>query len=168
MTDPTTKAELLQKMEEGWNTFHAYVSTLTPAQLTEPKDAAGWSAKDHLIHLAVWQDGVSAVLEQKGETRPGAMGLDAETWAQDFDAMNAVIQQQNRDLPVETVLERLRAAHTRMFNLVSALPEEALFLPYKRYDPSSKRRRPIIGWIVADSYAHYAEHTPWIQAIVAS
>lgn len=165
--DPTSKAELLEKMKQGWETFHGYVSRLTPAQITEPKDAAGWSAKDHLMHLAVWQDGVSALLEQKGETRWGAMGLDTETWAKDFDAMNAVIQQQHRDLSPESVLERLQSAHLRMLNLVQTLPEEVLFYPYQHYDPASDQEEPIIGWVVADSYEHYAEHPPWIEAIVA-
>jgi uncharacterized protein (TIGR03083 family) len=165
--DPTSKTELLQEMEQGWATFSAFIDSLTPDQLTRPTDAAGWTAKDHLIHLALWQDGISVLLEQKGETRWGAMGLDEATWAKDFDEMNAVIQQQNRDLPLETVLERLRGAHTRMFNLVSTLPEAALFYPYKHYDPNSTQSAPIIGWIVADSYEHYAEHTPWIAAIAA-
>lgn len=166
--DPTTKAELLEKMDEGWQSFQQFLVTLSPTQLTEPRDAAGWSVKDHLIHLAVWQDGVTALLEQKGETRWGAMGLTDADWTLDFDQRNAVIQQRNQDLPPEVVLARLQTAHDRMLKCVRELPEAALFYPYQHYDSASTQSGPIIGWIVADSYEHYAEHTPWIQAIIAT
>jgi uncharacterized protein (TIGR03083 family) len=166
--DPTSKAELIQKMEIGWADLDTFIRSLTPAQLTQPTDAAGWTVKDHLIHLVPWQDGISAILEQQGETRAAAMGLDAATWGKDMDEVNAIMQQQSRDLPMETVLERLQGAHQRMLKVVMSLPEEALFYPYKHYDPTSTYTDPIIGWIVGDGYEHYAEHIPWMQAIVSS
>lgn len=168
MTDPTTKAELVRYMEEGWQTFHNFVTGLTLTQLVKPRDAAGWNVKDHLIHLAIWQDGVSALLEQNGETRWGAMGLTAEQWTLDFDQRNTIIQEQNRDLPPEIVLTRLQAAHHRMMKCVQQLPEAALFYPYQHYDPTTTQSTPIISWIVADSYEHYAEHIPWIEIIIAA
>jgi hypothetical protein len=164
--DPQSKAELIQKMETGWDMLDTFIRSLTPAQLTQPTDAAGWTVKDHLMHLVPWQDGVSALLEQQGESRAAAMGLDDATWGKDMDEVNAIMQQHDRDLPLETVLQRLRGAHERMLSRVMALPEEALFYPYQQYDPASSYTDPIIGWIVGDSYEHYAEHIPWMQAIV--
>ncbi len=169
MTDfqtPTTKAELLHNLEQEWADFHAYIRSLTPEQLTQPRDAAGWSAKDHLIHLALWQDGVSALLERKGETRAAAMGLDAAEWGREMDEVNAIMQRMHRDLPLDDALARLQGAHERMHRIITALPEAALFLPYTDYDPSMPRDNPILDWIVGDSYEHYAEHRPWIAAIV--
>jgi hypothetical protein len=170
MTDfqlPTTKADLLHDLEQGWADFYAYIGSLTPEQLTVPRDAAGWSVKDHLIHIALWQDGISALLEQKGEPRYAGMGIDAETWELELDEVNAAMQQKYRDLPLDVVLARLRAAYERMHRNITALPEAALFLPYTHYDPSMPRDNPIIGWIVGDSHEHYAEHRPWIEAIIA-
>jgi hypothetical protein len=169
MTDfqtPTTKAALLRDMEQGWGEFDAYISSLTPEQLTAPRDAPGWSVKDHLIHIALWQDGVSALLEQKGEARHEGMGIDAETWDLELDEVNAAMQHKYRDLPLDEVLTRLRAAYERMHRNITTLPEAALFLPYTHYDPSEPDDNPIIDWIVGDSHEHYAEHRPWIEAIV--
>jgi hypothetical protein len=44
MTDATqiTKAELLKRMEEQYNTYEQHFSKLSEAQLTEPTDAADW------------------------------------------------------------------------------------------------------------------------------
>jgi hypothetical protein len=163
---PTTKAELLHNLEQGWADFHAYISSLTPEQLTQPRDAAGWSVKDHLIHIALWQDGISALLEQKGETRAAAMGLAAAEWGRDIDEVNGIMQAQSRDLPLDTVLARLRGAYERMHRVISESPEGAAFAPYNTYAPDSDRTAPILDWIIGDSYEHYAEHRPWIAAIV--
>ena len=55
-------AELLSRTKLGWDSLQAYIKSLTPEQLTVPTDPAGWTVKDHLIHLAVWEDGIVAVL----------------------------------------------------------------------------------------------------------
>lgn len=168
MTDfqtPSTKADLLRELEQGWADFHTYIASLTPEQLIMPRDAAGWSIKDHLVHLAMWQNGVSALLEQQGEPRWAGMGIDAKTWDLELDDLNAAMQQKYRDLPLDEGLARLREAYERMHHIVVALPEDALFMPYTHYDPTMPRDNPIIDWVVGDSYEHYAEHRPWIEAI---
>src|SRR5437868_10712543 len=82
---PMSKAELLAKIDQGWNDFQAYLMTLTPIQVTVPTDAAGWTALDHIIHLADWENGVLALLNK--QDRAAAMGVDKATWAtQEFDA----------------------------------------------------------------------------------
>lgn len=170
MTDfqtPISKAAVLHNLEQGWSDFHAYISSLTPEQLTVPRDAAGWSVKDHLIHLALWQNGISALLEGQGEPRYAGMGIDATTWGLEMDDVNAAMQQKYRELTLDEVLARLREAHERMHRIITTLPEEALFMPYSHYDPTLPRDAPIVEWIVGDSYEHYAEHRPWIEAIVA-
>ncbi|MBL8162006.1 MAG: maleylpyruvate isomerase N-terminal domain-containing protein, partial [Anaerolineae bacterium] len=46
-----TKAEVLHNMDDGWQSFEAYLRTLSDEQMTVPKDAVGWTVKDHLTHL---------------------------------------------------------------------------------------------------------------------
>lgn len=167
MSDETniSKTELLSNMQRGWNELDAYVQSLSEAQLTGPTDAASWTAKDHLMHLAVWADGITAMLN--GEVRRERMGLDAETWAsRDFDRMNAVIQQAHQDKPLAEVLTALHDAHHALYIKAQSLSDDDLRRPYNYFDPTSPQDRPIIGWIIGDSYGHYEEHIPWIEAIV--
>jgi|SRR5690606_18664071 len=160
-----SRAELLRNMEQGWEKLDAYIKTLSSAQLTGPTDAAGWTAKDHLMHLAVWANGVAHLLD--GGVRREKMGVDAETWAsRDFDRINAVIQQAYKDKPLSEVLGALREAHNTLYAKAQALSDEDLRRPYNYFDPTSPQDRPIIGWIINDSYGHYEEHMPWIDAIV--
>jgi hypothetical protein len=160
------KAELLEKINAGWDEFQTYVATLSPADFTSNIDAAGWTVKDHMMHLAVWEDGIRALLD--GQSRHHHMGLDDTTWETgDFDMMNAVIQQQHRDKPLDEVLAALRDAHTGLMAKLDTLSNDDLQRPYNTYQPDPKRVDPVINWIEGDTYAHYAAHQPWIAAIVA-
>jgi hypothetical protein len=154
------KAELLEKMRTGWNELLAFIATLTPEQMSTPTDAAGWTMKDHLMHLAVWQEGVYALLE--GRDRAAAMGVPQDVWDRfEFDEINAVIQQKHRDKTVAEVLQHLHAVKDKFHAKVEGLTEEELARP----NPASPAGTQMIQYVQGDSYAHYAEHIPWMRAI---
>jgi hypothetical protein len=163
-----TKAEVLHNMDKGWAAFDAYLKTLSAEQMTVPKDAAGWTVKDHLTHIAVWASGITTLLRRSG-SRQEAMGLDDETWnSRDFDRMNATIQQQHAAQPLAEVLAHLAQAHSGLREAVAALADDELYKPYTYFqaDPNRTDDTPILEWIRGDSYAHYTEHRAWIEAIV--
>jgi hypothetical protein len=165
--DEISKDNLLRRMREGWETFQNYIGTLSEEQLTGPMDAAGWTAKDHLIHLAMWEDGIYALLN--GQPRYEAMGVDRTTWEKgDVDETNAVIQKRYRDMPLEEVRQTFRRVHERLMTKIESMGEAELLLPYRHYAPDSDREQPVFWWIVGNTFGHYEEHTPWIAAIVES
>jgi uncharacterized protein (TIGR03083 family) len=163
--EPVNKDNLFRRIKAGWDEFHAYLDTLTEEQMTVPTDAAGWTVKDHIIHLAKWEAGIAAVLE--GKSRAEAMGIDDSMWGQGYDPINAVIQRKYRDIPLETVLETFQQTHDRLLRDIEALSDEDLMLPYNHFVPESDREHPLVASIVGNSFEHYKEHTPWIAAIVA-
>jgi uncharacterized protein (TIGR03083 family) len=153
-------------MEKGWNEFQAYLNTLTEAQMTGPTDAAGWTVKDHLVHLTVWEDGMNAVFEKT--SRRERMGLDEATWASDdYDQQNAVIQQQHKSKSVAEVRRMFEEAHNRLVANIKRLANADLVRPYRYYQPDSTAEHPVYANVVGNSYGHYEEHQPWIEAIVA-
>src|SRR5690606_39158975 len=119
------KAELLKRINEGWDKLQAYIATLKPEQLTEPTDENGWTGKDHLIHLAVWEDGIDALLNK--QIRHQRMGLADGMWGNaHVDVINAHIQAQHRDKSLETVeVERL-ASHQGLIQTIESLSDEDL------------------------------------------
>jgi uncharacterized protein (TIGR03083 family) len=152
-------------MERGWNDFDAYLNTLAEEQLTTPTDAAGWTAKDHVIHLAIWEAGIFALLN--AQPRWEGMGIDRETFvSDDFDRMNAVIQQRYRDMALDEVLKTFRDGHQRLVAKIQSMSDEDLQLPYRHYQPDSDRDAPVWHLISGNTFGHYEEHTPWIAAIV--
>lgn len=164
--EPVTIANMTRHINDGWAELQAFIATLTPAQMTEAMDAAGWTVKDHLIHLAVWQDGITALL--KGEPRLGTMGVDEATWEQGHDAVNALIQSQHRAMPLNDVLATLERSHDSIITTLATMRDDDLMLPYEHFDATQTREYPIFAYIVGNSFEHYREHIPWMRAIVDS
>src|SRR5215213_5830363 len=145
------KAELLTKTQASWDALNTYVATLTEEQLTQLTDAAGWTVKDHLIHLAVWEDGIWALLNKRD--RATEMGVDAETWKRwNFDEINAVIQRQHKNESSEVVEQRRQASHQRFVKQIEATTEADLARPVRDFQANSSGNTPMIEVITGDAF----------------
>jgi len=164
--EPTTVKELLQRIEKSWNTFYAYIDTLSEAQLTQPTDAAGWTAKDHLIHIAMWEDTLNAMLEKSPMWEH--MGIEKAIWyGRDIDRINAIVQKRLQDMPLDEVRQTHREVHQRLISQIAALTDADLQNPVSDYQTDSTSSRPILRNFISDTCEAYEEHTPWIAAIVS-
>lgn len=169
--DAITVTNLLARMDAAYTDFAAYVDGLSDEQLVARADAAGWSAKDHLIHLAVWARGIAAALDRK--PRWEAMGVSRDDWRSmeatgSYDELNEAIRARHADRSPGDVRADLAAAHAALRDRVATLKDEDLMRPYSHYQSwATDRKEPIVGFIMGNSAGHYAEHRPWIEAIVA-
>ncbi len=156
-------------MDNGLAAFLTELDRLSDAQMTEPKDKAGWNVRDHLSHLTAWMDGITALLQR--ENRWAAMGLQGEPERPlDFDTINAEIAGQHRHETPAEARARLVESHRRITAAMEALDEEALYAPYDRFVPpfTGNDGRPIVDYILGDSVDHYEEHLVFIRAIIES
>jgi hypothetical protein len=162
-----SKAVLILHMESGWEEFDRYIKSLTTEQLTGPVDAVGWTVRDHILHLAIWEESVCGLLD--GEPRWDSFGIDRETWeSHSYDRINEAIQQKHQAITVAEVLHMFREAHEHLVSRTKALTDEDLLKPYRVYQPDSSKEDPVYNWISGNSFEHYAEHRPWIEAILAA
>jgi uncharacterized protein (TIGR03083 family) len=160
-----TTSALLDRIQQAWDSFQAYLATLTPEQLTVPTDRAGWSAKDHVIHVARWEEGMLALLNS--ENRHEAMGVDEATWmGHDVDAINAVLFARDKHLSLGDVLATSRDIHQRLVDRVAAMSDEEIALPYEHFQPGSDNETPVFAYIVGNTFEHYPDHQKWIDALV--
>jgi uncharacterized damage-inducible protein DinB len=161
-----SKAGLLRHIAESRARLDDIVSPLSEPELTEPGDE-GWSVKDHLAHLAAWEESLLALLE--GRDRDAALGLPPATLEagnRDVDWVNARIFEQNQEKPLDQVLEEYRASHARVLAAIGRLSDADLLRPYSSFQPGSEDERPVINWINGDTWEHDDEHLGWITAIL--
>jgi len=163
---PKTTAELLSLVDQAWAALEGAVARLEPARLTDTRDAAGWAVKDHLIHVAAWEDFLLARLT--GRPTHEALGLDKDALAQDEDTQNAAIFALHRHRPLGDVLEAARASHRATRARLAALDDGAVAGSVADIVPPGAERdeRPAADWIAGNTWEHYNAHLGWIRDLV--
>ena len=166
-TNPPTRAEIVRRMNERCGFVEALVVGHSEAQLTELRDAAGWSVKDHLAHLAPWAFGMADLLIKR--PRWFAMGLTLEQWDANFetDAMTELLYEADKNRSLADVMTLFRSANTRLAWAVETLESDAnLLMPYRRFQPFEQPPNdsadPIWPRLVGNSFGHIDEHLEWI------
>jgi hypothetical protein len=158
---PKTKDELVERIRSARAELQETLDRLSDEQLAQPGPDGGWSAKDHLAHIAAWhRHAVSIVSGEQpydtfgmGEKQLNAMGL---------DEINAAIFEQNRALALPGVLAAFNGAHEKMLALVESLDDADLTRPYFRNEPTITRTT--VDGIANNSYLHDAEHAGMLRS----
>jgi uncharacterized protein (TIGR03083 family) len=159
---PRNKAELLERIEREWAALERTLEHLTDEQMNAP-DSSGWSTKDNLAHLAAWEQ-FMRLYHLRNQSPYEAMQVDEATFEQlSEDEQNDVLYQRNRDRPVSDVKDELRRSHQQVLTDLERLSYEDLMKPRFPGDPQA---RPLIGWVIGNTYEHYREHRAYIEKIV--
>ncbi len=162
MPAPSTKAELLARLPLARAALEQTIAALSQDQLAAP-GPEGWSVKDHLAHLAAWEQMVAAHLRDGSDH--AVVGLDEAAYAVlNLDALNDRIYQQSKDCTPAEVLAAFRQARTQTLALLDELDDAALQAPYWQDEPDG---RSVMEKIAGDTYKHDLEHRCWIQDLLA-
>ncbi len=165
--DPTNKSELVKRIHRSRSTLEETIHPLSEAQLTRPGPDGGWSIKDHLAHLAIWELGVAELL--RGHPRFQAMGVEQiVSQGKGFDEINDVIYKLHSGLPLSKVMDKFQSAHRQLLEALDLLEDEDLFKPYASFVPdgSETRLEPVIRWIIGNTYDHFDEHRGYIRVLI--
>jgi hypothetical protein len=171
MSDETTmtKSELMRRISRGWEELERVLAGFDAAGLERADPETGWAIKDHLFHLAAWERGVAYLIA--GRPRYEGMGITREEWGElDMDATNERIFERNRGRSAADALVALREGHKAMLDALAPLSDADLQRAYASYDVEEGLfpDRPIIGWVIADTYDHYAEHREYFRSLLVA
>lgn len=158
--DQTMSVEAVKhQVEQAWDELQQFYSGLIDEQLTSPTDAAGWTVKDHMVHLAVWETGLLGVLN--GGTQNDRMNIDEAIWEQgEDDPINDVIQKRYQHLSLDEAKAYVQGIHDDVIAKLETLTDDDL-----QRQISPNKPYPVYHQIMGDTGNHYAEHIPWMQTI---
>jgi uncharacterized damage-inducible protein DinB len=160
---PATIDDLVSQMEQSRAAFAAVIDGLSTAQLAAPLTAGGWSAADHMAHIAAWMEGILAALD--GTSRWTVMGTDGPPGQAGFDTLNERLRVLHAAKTPAEVQAWLDATHVRTLARLRGMTIAELRRPYRHYQPGEARddaEEPFLNWVVGDTVAHYDEHSGWI------
>lgn len=165
---PTSVPELKAKIEERRNALLELVDNLPAADRDEIRDPAGWSAKDHVAHLAMWERSMVYLLT--GRSRHDGLGIDQETYlSHDYDVTNDAIYRQHRDRDWSSVRANFDQVHGELLEVIERLGWDELQNTYSHFapdEPGEERGYPVVYYVAGNTYQHYDEHRTWIEELL--
>jgi hypothetical protein len=160
---PESKEELMSAIKREWDALMNVAAKLEQGNKMITADEGGWSPKDNLAHLAEW---MNALMGYHMDRRPPheVMSLPEEvTKDWDFEVINPVLFERNRERTVEDVLDQLQQVYAELVSKLEATPFEDLMKPRHADDPE---KRPLLMWILGDTTEHFLEHRETIEKML--
>lgn len=142
---PEDKQALIGHFQQMRRDLLAAIDGLTDEQLSKPT-LDGWSVKDHLAHLALWDDLRTSEVERISAAFDSAWRMSEEQTVTLSDIAFSV----RRGLSIAQVRWELATSHQRLLDAVSAATGRGL--DASLYSEAALRS------------THEAEHTAWITA----
>lgn len=159
MARPTTKDELLERMESEMHKLHTTITSLEMEDRIAPGACEEWSVKDLLAHLDAWHEmflgweKAGAAGEKPPMPKPGFR------WS-DTPALNHEIWERTKDDDFKDVTQRFHSSYEAVRKVIQSYDNEDLF---------TKKRYPWTGSTSVGSYAVSAtsSHYEWARKLVA-
>lgn len=151
--------EFLEEERDGWAPFEA-LADLSDAQLIDPVEGLhGWTGRDLMAHLLAWQAvALDAARELAvNETSPTIARVDADWEARGADIVNDELTRTWASLPMIELRERFRTQPGELRGYLTVVPET-------RWLKHSTHLKSFHD----ETIAHYEEHRPELEAIVAA
>ena len=128
MPRPHTKSLVLTESKKEREALDEFLSTLTPAQMTEPGMLGEWSVKDVLAHLYEWEQMLLCWLAatERGE-RP-AVPAEGYKWSQ-LPALNEEIRIKHGNRPLDEMLAMYQDSYKQVMETIESIPEGEMFTP---------------------------------------
>ena len=156
--------DALSFLEDERDAFRAYeaLDSLTDEQLDAPVEGAGgWSGRDLMGHMIVWQE---AALDAAKELAVGERSATMDRLEAEWDAapdagdrMNAAATERFRAMPLDEVRALFRTVAGELRGYLTVVPES-------RWIKHASHQE----WFFGETIEHYEEHAKELDAILGA
>jgi uncharacterized damage-inducible protein DinB len=152
------KATFINTLEQSRAEWEALLAQVDEERMLQPGAARKWSVKDVIAHVTWGEREMVPIMRTH-------VLAGSELWNLSDDERNEVVYQQNRDRPLQEILQEEQQAYADLFEAAQALSDEDL------NDPHRFKQMPE-GWvpwqiIAGCSFKHYQDHIPSIREWLA-
>ena len=157
MPEPATKAELVEAMISARTELDSLIDQIKHSTMTLPGASGEWSVKDIIAHITSYDRWLALTLALRSQKPP-------DIWIEDIplDEFNHRLFIENRDMPLEEVLQKSREVWGQILEETSARTETYLFTKQSVQGYPDKFRPCDI--LRSESYGHYLDHVPGLRA----
>jgi hypothetical protein len=159
MDAPDDKKDLIKRIREERDRLGNLLGTLSQNEMLIPLDQNGWSVKDLIAHIVVWE---KRMVEWLNDVESGDVPQQLPpgmTW-DDLDRWNEQTFKENSERDLNEVLVGFDHFAEKVIQAVEAIPEDLLM----RADSLEWRSgSPLWEMVAANSFWHYPEHRETIQ-----
>jgi hypothetical protein len=159
---PQDKAELRRRIDHEWAALERVIEPLNDEQISL-LDPGSWSIKDNLAHLTTWEQFMRLHYLHNLPAHE-VLDIDEAVFAGgDENALNEIVFQRNQDRSVSDILAELHRVHEQALADLEEIPFADLMKQHYADDPEA---RPLICWVIYNTYEHYQEHRITIEKFI--
>jgi hypothetical protein len=163
-----TKSRLIEEIQLEHQRLEKTLSMISEEQMLLPDVIDGWTVKDILAHITVWEQRMIRWLEQAVRCDVPKMLPDGMTW-DDLDQWNEQTYQKHRLRPLNEVLTEFEQIYPQALKAAQEVSEQDLVDP-DRFD--WRNGDPLWVMVAANTFWHYTEHEEsirvWLEGLSTS
>ncbi len=167
---PTSIPELEERIASHRRKLIELVDGLSAPERDDIRDPAGWSTKDHVAHLSMWERSMDYLLN--GRPRHEGLGVDLDIYlGHDYDVTNDSIFRQHREREWESVRSEFDEVHADLLRTLKVVGWDGLQRGYSHYapdEPGEDSGQAVVVYVAGNTFYHYDEHRHWIEELLAS
>ena len=163
MSDPTSKAQILELIKTEHEALQAVLESLAESQMIQPGAEEKLSVKDLLAHITDWEQRMVQWIEESLQGQIPEQPAPGMTW-DDLDRLNEQTYLANKDRPLAEIRSDFKASYQQALATVQALSQADLFDPHRF---TWREGNALWHMVEVNTWVHYREHRESISRWLA-
>jgi len=153
-----TKAALIERVKEAFETLSNYIDSLSEKDLQEPIGGGTWSWVDTIAHIASWEQ-ILVRFHIGGEPFDQVIEMEGAKYRiTSYDTVNEHLFKRYHGLSAHDVKTLINESHKIVQAAIESFPEDQLHQPHPLLSTGDAAGVNWIDYIAANTFEHYEEH----------